>query len=197
MLSKINLYSFFIIIILGFAISTNVIDIAIADEHHERHSSKISDDDDDDRHSGKKRIKSAYKNIFHGKGDHGNEVTGQISGWLFAIANLTVVLSLLSKVTNIKQINQIQKKYLKHIHYIFNILALCFVFIHFILSSCKSTFLPECGMLIMAFLIGSGVIIKFKILPATLQKWIYKLHTSFVPSIILVSIIILGHSMVD
>ncbi len=199
-----------ILFLLGLAISTSCITIAIADEHQKHHSSKISDDNDDVHDNWNNRDGDSHrkKNKVRGGNDDGNETTGQIAGWLFAFANITVVFSLLSKISNrylsfsddlntqIKHLNQLQKKYLNHIHYIFNVLALCVVFVHFLLSSCRSTMLPEIGMMIMACLIGSGVMVKFRVLPKPSQKWIYTIHTHFLPFLILVITIILGHSVV-
>lgn len=96
---------------------------------------------DDHREKGKHRretIDRAFQGLrTHGKGDHGNETTGQIAIWLLAAANFTVITSVLIKGANrilplgeerrrwLSKINQLQKKYLSSLHYLLNPVILC------------------------------------------------------------------------
>jgi hypothetical protein len=82
----------------------------------------------------------------HPEKDKGNEATGEAAVLLFAIANVTIAISLASKTavklsvlsthTNerIKRINQTQKRFGMPVHYLINPLALVLASVHFFLS---------------------------------------------------------------
>ena len=94
----------------------------------------------------------------HKKADKGNEFTGESAAWVFVIANITVVLSLLSKMLikfippgialkeKIRAWNNFQKKYLMFFHYVLNPISLIIAFVHFNLSQCRTSSLPESGI---------------------------------------------------
>jgi hypothetical protein len=95
------------------------------------------------------------------KHDEGNETAGQIAAWLLVAANLPVVLSVLIKWTNrfvpihaklkngLSGFNRFQKKYLMRFHYLLNPLVLGIALWHWLSSRCKSTVLPEWGLIVM------------------------------------------------
>lgn len=141
--------------------------------------------------------------------DDGNEITGQMAAWLWAGANLTVVLSILIKSVNryiplkpevksaFSRFNARQKKYLMWSHYYLNPLILCVALLHWLLSRCPSTSLPEWGLLMMSVLTLLGIAVKFKLLPVALKGRVYKWHTQPLFFIALIAVLVLGHSIVD
>jgi hypothetical protein len=158
-----------------------------------------------------------YQKRLHG-GDHGyrnrgnddgNESTGQIAAWLLAAANLTVALSILSKVTTrfiplrsevksaITDFNRFQKKYLMRFHYLLNPAAVSFALLHWLLSRCRSTAFPEWSLISFCLLAGLGLVMKFKLSPRSLRKGIYTIHSHplVLPAVILV--LIIGHMTMD
>ena len=141
--------------------------------------------------------------------DDGNETTGQMAAWFLGGANLTIVLSILIKSMNrylplkpeVKSIfsrfNNRQKKYLMWSHYYLNPLILCVALLHWLLSRCPSTSLPECGLLMMSVLTLLGIAMKFKLLPVALKGRVYKWHTQPLFFLALIAVLVAGHSIVD
>ena len=139
----------------------------------------------------------------------GNEVTGQIAAWLLVSANLTVVFSIITKGANrffplkpqtkslIKAFNQAQKKYLMRFHFLLNPIALCVAFFHFLLSSCRSSPLPEWGLLLVTMLVALGLVLKFKVAPGWMRRVVYRLHTTPATSSIMILLLVVGHLVSD
>jgi hypothetical protein len=164
-------------------------------------------------HDHKGRLKDWGRNTLgisgHGGGDKGNEFTGQAAGWMFAAANLPVVLSLLLKGAihfvplapqskdRIKRFNQYQKKHLMHFHYFLNPLAAIMAVAHFSLSACRSSSLPDWGLAGAASLVLLGMAIKFKLAPVNLRKTVYRIHTSPLSVGLVATVLLVGHSIVD
>jgi len=163
---------FFISILLILSIVRVFPDLVIADDHktNKRHYKQYKNNrehHDDDNHK-RRRLK---------KDDEGNETTGQTAAWLLAAANLTIALSILikggsrflpldSQIKNsIKKFNQLQKKHLMRFHYVLNPIALCVAFFHYLLSSCRSSPLPEWGLILVTLMVFLGLILKFRCLP--------------------------------
>jgi hypothetical protein len=96
-----------------------------------------------------------------------------------------------------KKFNRFQKNHLMKLHYWLNPLALCAVVLHWILSHCRSSSLPELGLSLVLTLVGLGLVMKFKIAPVSMRKVIYQIHTNPVLSFSIVSILLIGHSIVD
>jgi len=143
------------------------------------------------------------------RGDDGNELTGQAAAWLLVAANLTVALTMLMKGVSryfrlqpetkdiIKRFNQFQKKHLMRFHYVLNPSALGVAGLHFLLSSCSKSTLPEWGLLIVAMMVFLGLMIKFKATPKWMGKFIYGLHTSPAGFAALILVLVVGHLMHD
>lgn len=145
----------------------------------------------------------------HGRRDHGNETTGQMAAWLLIAANLTVITSVLIKATNrllplgeatrqsLNGINRIQKKYLMKLHYFLNPVIPAIALLHWSLSRCSSTSLPEWGLVSMLVLAGFGLLLKFRLAPRRFTRFIYKVHTH--PGVLgsVVLILLAGHLIVD
>jgi hypothetical protein len=166
-------------------------------------------DDDRDGHE-KRRGKAASSLSSHGKReDKGNEFTGLTAAWIFAAANLTAGLSLISRgltsrpqlssktKARIRSLNQIQKKGLMRFHYWLNPLALLLAVIHFSLSTCRSSPLPEWGLGGAAALVLIGSVIRFKLSPKPFRKAVYRIHTSPVSLGLVLLVLLIGHSIVD
>ncbi len=164
---------------------------------------------DDYGHRGKQDGRNLFSTSNHGKGDKGNEFTGEATAWLFTAANLPVLLGLLFRriihntamagnlKDRLKRFNLAQKKYLMPFHYILNPLALLLAFIHFSLSHCRSSSLPEWGLALMTSLVLIGMLVKFKVSPKRIRRTVYQIHTNPLPVGLLVIILVVGHSIVD
>ncbi len=164
-------------------------------------------DDDHIRHTTKNVTISGA--LLHPEKDKGNEATGEVAALLFAIANITIAISLASKAAlklsvlsthtkeRIKRINQTQKRFGMPFHYLINPLAIVLASVHFFLSYCRSTFLPEWGLFVVACLALIGLLIKFRIAPRAIRKWTYLVHTSPLVSASLLLMLIVGHSIMD
>ena len=146
----------------------------------------------------------------HGRnGDGGNEITGQITAWLLVTANLTIALSIVLKAviryfplgsnlkSSIKKLNRCQKKYLMQFHYVLNPVAFGFACFHFLLSSCRSSSLPEWGMIMILLMVFLGFILKFQLFPRKSGRFFYRLHTTPVLIIITVCVLVVGHQLVE
>ncbi|MHC1742602.1 MAG: hypothetical protein AB9873_06165 [Syntrophobacteraceae bacterium] len=145
-----------------------------------------------------------------GKGrDRGNETTGLTAAWLLGAANLTVALSLLIKGINrfspigetaktaLLQFNRSQKKLLMPLHFYLNPLILAVALIHWGLSHCRTTALPECGIVLMSSLVLMGLVIKFKLCPKDMLKLVYRLHSHPAALVTLIVLLVIGHSIMD
>lgn len=169
-----------------------------------------ADADRDREEYGKRHGKSGSSLSSRGKrGDKGNEFTGQSAAWIFVAANLTVALSLFSKglasrpqwssktKERIRRLNQIQKKGLMRFHYWLNPLGLLLAVIHFSLSTCRSSPLPEWGLGGAAILVLIGSVIRFKLSPKSLRKAVYRIHTSPLSLGLVLIVLLIGHAIVD
>jgi hypothetical protein len=165
----------------------------------------------DDRHSGRghSERKSSHGVSIQESDDEGNETTGQIAAWLLAGANLTVALSIVIRWTNrffplwpkvksfLSNFNRFQKKHLMRLHYCLNPVIMGVALWHWFESRCKSTALPEWAIFLMALVIVTGVLVKFKLCLPGLRKSIHQVHTQPVIFITLILILTVGHMIVD
>ena len=141
--------------------------------------------------------------------DEGNETAGQIAAWLLAAANLPVVLSVLIKWTNrfapiatglkttLSGFNRFQKKHLMRFHYLLNPVVLGIALWHWLSSRCRSTAMPEWGLIVMVALIALGLIMKLGLCPKPLRKGLYRLHTQPLVFAAMVTVLTIGHLIVD
>jgi len=135
--------------------------------------------------------------------------SGLIAAWLFGIANFPVVLSILLKTcgkvipqsSNLKeavdQANRRQKRSLMRLHYWLNPVAVGVAIIHFLSTKCEATAIPEIGLGAMLLVCTLGIMVTFKWSPASLRKAIFRFHTSSISLLAIISILLIGHSMVD
>jgi hypothetical protein len=195
---------FFISILLVLLIVRVFPDLGIADDHktnkkyYKRHENIKGHHDDDDHK--RRRVK---------KDDEGNETTGQTAAWLLVAANLTIALSILIKGGNrflpldsqiknsMKKFNQLQKKHLMRFHYVLNPIALCVAFFHFLLSSCRSSPLPEWGLILVTMMVFFGLILKFKGSSKRMRKFVHRLHKTPATFLIIILLLVVGHQIVD
>ena len=195
---------FFISVFFIISIFQVVPDLVIADDHktNKKHYKRYENSKEHlnyDNHN-RRRIK---------KDDEGNETTGQTAAWLLVAANLTVAFSILMKgasrflsldpqtKSSFKSFNQLQKKHLMRFHYVLNPVALGIVFFHFLLSSCRSSSLPEWGLMVVTVMVFLGLILKFKLSPKGMRKSIYRLHTTSASFLIMILLLVVGHLLVD
>ncbi|MCE5336050.1 MAG: hypothetical protein LLG06_15825 [Desulfobacteraceae bacterium] len=140
---------------------------------------------------------------------HGDETTGQIAAWSLAAANLTVALSLLVRGVRryarvspevngtLARFNNTQKKYLMKFHYILNPVILLIGILHWTLSRCRETALPEWGLATMGVIVLLGIILKFRLCPKSWMKNIYRLHSQPVLPALVISMLLAGHLLMD
>jgi len=114
--------------------------------------------------------------------NEGNETAGQIAAWLLLVANLPVALSILIKWMNrsmplgaalkksLANLNRMQKKSLMWLHYYLNLAILGIALWHWLASRCKSSALPELGLMAVVILITLGFLMKFKSCPNAFRK---------------------------
>jgi hypothetical protein len=195
---------FFILVLLILSIVQIFPDLVIADDHkinkkhYKRYENNREHHDDNDHN--RRGVK---------KDDEGNETTGQIAAWLLVAANLTIALSILIKggsrflpldsqlKNSMKKFNQLQKKHLMRFHYVLNPIVLCVAFFHFMLSSCRSSPLPEWGLILVTMMVFLGLILKFKVSPKGIRKFVYRLHTTPATFFIMILLLVVGHQIVD
>jgi hypothetical protein len=169
-----------------------------------------ADDHKESKHQGKKTEEHRLTNGDQGKkGDRGNETTGEMAAWIFGVANFPVALSIilktcakfipprLSRRDSLTTFNRQQKKHLMKVHYWLNPIALGLALTHFSLSTCRSTAFPEWGLGIMLVTVLLGLVMKFKLSPASMRQGVFKFHTSPILLIAAISILLIGHTIVD
>ncbi|NQT68107.1 MAG: hypothetical protein HQ552_00835 [Desulfobacteraceae bacterium] len=194
----------FISVLLILSILQVVPDLAIADDHKTNKKNYKRYENSKERHDYDDHNRRQVK-----KDDEGNETTGQTAAWLLAAANLTVAFSILIKgasrflpldpqtKSSFKSFNRFQKKHLMRFHYVLNPVALCIAFFHFLLSYCRSSPLPEWGLILVTGMVFLGLILKFKVSPKGMLKFVYRLHTTSVTSLIMILLLVVGHLLVD
>ncbi|ROQ92343.1 hypothetical protein [Desulfosoma caldarium] len=140
--------------------------------------------------------------------DHGNENTGQMAAWLFAVANFPVAGTLLTRrflLTKTSgnfqktagKIYSWLKKDLMPYHYVLNTGAIIMALIHFRLSWCRSTSLPEWAVLLVTLLGLSGMILKFRLIPQPLIRKVRAIHTHPAVVVGVFGLLFLGHQFLD
>jgi len=141
------------------------------------------------------------------RGEKGNGATGGIAALLLALANITVLLSLLLKGINslfslspetkssISAFNHAQKRYLRGLHYILNPIAICIAIVHFHLSSCRSI-LPDVALILFLIIGILGLLLKFKLSPKSMYKALYGVHCSSITFFAVILILAIGHAMI-
>ncbi len=194
----------FISVLLILSIFQVVPDLVIADDHktnqrdYKRYEN-IKEKYDDDHHNRRQGKKD----------DEGNETTGQTAAWLLVAANLTIAFSILMKgasrflpldpqtKSSFKGLDKLQKKYLMRFHYVLNPVALVIAFFHFLLSSCRSSPLPEWGLIMVTAMVFLGLILKFKLSPKGMRKSVYRLHRTSASFLIMILLIVAGRLIID
>lgn len=141
--------------------------------------------------------------------DEGSETAGQIAAWLLLAANFPVALSFLIKWANrfvfvktrlknkLIRFNRFQKKHLMRFHFFINPLILGIALWHWLSSQCRSTSLPEYGLVILCVLTGLGLVMKFKLCPKRFIKSIYRFHSQPIIFIGMIIVLTVGHLIVD
>ncbi len=139
----------------------------------------------------------------------GDGASGAIAALLLGIANSPVVLSLLLKASakimrsrintreTIRKFNLRQKKSLMWLHYWINPLAIGVAILHFSSSECRSTAFPEIGLIAMTLISALGLLMTFRLSPASISKAVFRLHTNPVLTAAVLSILLIGHLMID
>ena len=164
-----------------------------------------------DDHKGKGHFEreDQHQVPFLDKDNEGNETAGQIAAWLLVGANLTITMSILIRWANnyaplgpqlkssLSSFNRSQKKHLMSLHYYLNPLILGIVLWHWLTSRCKSSVLPELGLVVMVVLMGLGIALKFKLCPMDLRKRIYQIHTHPLFFLVTVLALVVGHTIPD
>jgi hypothetical protein len=144
-----------------------------------------------------------------GNQDHEGGELGGLAALLFGVANFPVALSMLLKASagllpdrmslkdSIRRINLRQKKYLMNLHYWVNPLAFGVAIAHFWSSECRSTAMPELGMGAMLFVFILGLMMTFKLSPPSMRRFVFRLHTSPIITILVFCFLLVGHSVIE
>ena len=197
---KTKLITFFTCFLLLIALLVPV-HFSMADDH----GKKVKHGDNHEGESGEGML-GGFRGLGH---DDGNETTGQMVAWSLAAANLTVALSILIRglkdfvplapetKNTLTKFNNTQKKYLMKFHYLLNPVILLVAIVHWTLSRCKSTAMPEWGLLIMGTIVTLGIILKFKLCPRDLLRKVYKVHTQPMIFILMMTMLLIGHLSMD
>ncbi len=176
---------------------------AVADDHKKRESHAKSSESRKAHHDDDRQARQQYQE------DEGNETTGQTAAWLLVAANLSVALSILIKgviryyplapetKNSIKTFNRLQKKHLMRFHFLLNPIACGMAGVHFLLSTCRQSSLPEWGLLLMTMMVLLGLMIKFKRIPKSILKKAYRLHTAPASFSVIILLLVVGHLIVD
>jgi hypothetical protein len=139
----------------------------------------------------------------------GNEFTGEATGWLFGMSGVPVLIDLISRTvlryapmgetskSFIRRINTVQKKYLLPLHTWLSLLALGLGILHLALSSCVANPLPELGLILSGILVTTGLLYKWKAVPASIRKALYQFHASLIVSGVLLAILFTGHAVMS
>jgi hypothetical protein len=139
----------------------------------------------------------------------GNEFTGEATAWLFGVSSIPVGVDLICRtviryvpiggvVKNfLRRINSLQKKYLMPFHTYLSIAALGLGILHLTLSSCIANPFPELGLILTGILVTTGLLFKWRAVPAFLRKALYKFHASLMVTGVLLVILFTGHAVMD
>jgi hypothetical protein len=139
----------------------------------------------------------------------GNEFTGEATAWLFGASSIPVGVDLISKTVIryvpiggtaknfLRHINNLQRKYLMPLHTWLSIAALGLGILHLTLSSCIANPLPELALILSGILVITGLLFKWKAVPAIFRKALYKFHTSLIVTGVLLAILFTGHAVMD
>ena len=139
----------------------------------------------------------------------GNEFTGEATALLFGAASVPVGIDLMSRATIrhmpfgnrvkgfIRRINNAQRKYLMPLHTYLSILALGLGILHLSLSYCAANPFPELGLILSGILVATGLLFKWRAVPATFRKALYRFHASLIVSGVLLVILFTGHAVMD
>jgi uncharacterized membrane protein len=137
----------------------------------------------------------------------GNEFTGEVTAWLFGASSVPVGVDLISRTviryvpvggtakSFLQRINNFQKKYLMPLHTYLSIAALGLGILHLTLSSCIANPFPELGLILTGILVTTGLLFKWKAIPALLRKTLYKFHASLMVTGVLLVILFVGHAV--
>jgi hypothetical protein len=82
-------------------------------------------------------------------------------------------------------------------HYILNPLAFGVAIFHFLLSSCRSSPLPEWGLFLVTAMVVLGLMLKFRASPNSMRRRVYRFHTSSASFSAVILVLVVGHLMVD
>jgi hypothetical protein len=139
----------------------------------------------------------------------GNEFTGEATAWFFVVSSFPVGVDLIARTVPryvpiggtaknfLRHINNLQKKYLMPLHTYLSIAALGLGILHLTLSSCVANPFPELGLILTGILVTTGLLFKWRVIPAFLRKALYKFHASLIVSGILLTILFTGHAVMD
>ena len=139
----------------------------------------------------------------------GNEFTGEATTWLFGASSVPVGVDLISRATIryapfgetfkgfIRRSNNLQRKYLIPLHTYLSIAALGLGILHLTLSSCIANPLPEWGLILCGLLVTTGLLFKWKVVPAIFRKALYQFYTSLIVTGVLLAILFTGHAVMD
>jgi hypothetical protein len=137
----------------------------------------------------------------------GNEFTGEATAWFFVASSVPVGVDLISKTVIryvpiggtakifVRYINNLQRKYLMSFHTYLSIAALGLGILHLALSSCIANPFPELGLILTGILVTTGLLFKWRAVPAIFRKTLYKFHASLMVTGVLLIVLFAGHAV--
>jgi hypothetical protein len=66
-----------------------------------------------------------------------------------------------------------------------------------LLSTCRSSPLPEWGLLFAAVMVLLGLMLRFKMSFKWMRKFVYRIHTASVIFLVLIAVLVTGHLIID
>lgn len=164
---------------------------------------------DKQNHGNEKRESKHHFREKEDKEKKGHELSGIIAAGFFVAANAAAVIGIVVRVlirsTVIGQsakdgasaLIRFQQRYIRTYHYILNLLAAGVALLHWFLSKCSSLPLQQWGTAMAILWVISGVILKYRLVRQSLHRRLFQIHTSLYLPLALVSLIFLGHILMD
>ena len=137
------------------------------------------------------------------------EVVGAVAGWLFGLANLTVVFGLAARAVvspvnpaapwkeTLKRWNRAQKKFLGRFHYLLNPAAVLLAGLHWSLSNCGVVSFQKIGLPLIGLWAALGLTLKFQLAPKKWRPRLFKLHTTWLIPAALFVLVAIGHALTE
>lgn len=139
--------------------------------------------------------------------DRGNKTAGLTTAWLLLLANAPIVFGMCVRwarrsdalgsdtKTMLAGMERFQKKRLMGLHAYGNLAAGTAALFHFFTSCCRSTPLPEWGLLLLLAMAALGVVLKWKLSTGPGYQIARRIHTHPAVLAALILLLVIGHDV--